>query len=70
MFMIYGIHLIVCISIQLIILTSKDESGIGFLKNGSLLSAFWFHTVDGRNPAPTFMRFSTSQVVQDFFHQQ
>ena len=35
-----------------------------------------FHTVDGRNPAPVdrlshyFTRFYTSQVVQDFFHQQ
>jgi len=35
------------------------------------------HTVDGRNPAPVdrqfiplFTRFCTSQVVQDFFHQQ
>ena len=34
-------------------------------------------TVDGRNPAPVdmvniplFTRFFTSQVVQDFFHQQ
>ena len=35
------------------------------------------NTVDGRNPAPVdmvniplFARFYTSQVVQDFFHQQ
>ena len=35
------------------------------------------HTVDGRNPAPvgrwflpSFTRFYTSQVVQDFLHQQ
>ena len=35
------------------------------------------HTVDGRNPAPvdmvnipSFTRFYTSQMVQDFFHQQ
>ena len=35
------------------------------------------HTVDGRNPAPVdminiplFSRFHTSQVVQDFVHQQ
>ena len=35
------------------------------------------HTVDGRNPAPVhmvsiplFTAFCTSQVVQDFFHQQ
>ena len=35
------------------------------------------HTVDGRNPAPVdmvniaaFTGFYTSQVVQDFFHQQ
>ena len=37
----------------------------------------WSHTVDGRNPAPVYMAniplftvFYTSQVVQDFFHQQ
>ena len=36
-----------------------------------------FDTVGGRNPAPVdkyftplFIRFYTSQVVQDFFHQQ
>ena len=35
------------------------------------------HTIDGRNPAPVdmvsstlFTGFCTSQVVQDFFHQQ
>jgi len=35
------------------------------------------HTVDGKNPAPVgmeniplFTRSHTSQVVQDFFHQQ
>ena len=35
------------------------------------------HTVDGRNPAPVdrwfiplFTRFYTSQLVEDFFHQQ
>ena len=37
----------------------------------------WYHTVDGRNPAPVdmanipwFAGFHASQVVQDFFHQQ
>ena len=33
----------------------------------------WYDTVDGRNPAPVdrlFTRCYTSQVVQDFFHQQ
>ena len=38
---------------------------------------FGLHTVDGRNPAPVdmvnillFAGIFTSQVVQDFFHQQ
>ena len=46
-----------------------------FFKSGP--SRFCFTTVDGRNPAPVdkqfiplFTRFYTSQVVQDFFHQQ
>ena len=49
-----------------------------------VVCCWWFialksesHTVDGRNPTPvdmvnilSFTRFHTSQVVQDFFHQQ
>ncbi len=47
------------------------------LTNNSFLAHRKYHTVDGRNPAPVdryfiplFTRFCTSQVVQDFFHQQ
>jgi len=51
-------------------------------KNGVLSFTAWdvnknHHTVDGRNPAPVdmvniplFARFYTTQVVQDFFHQE
>ena len=51
------------------------------MKETSLLGCcYWetyIHTVDGQNPAPPrmmniplFIGFYTSQVVQDFFHQQ
>ena len=50
------------------------SSCVYFFRAGGKISN---HTVDGRNPAPVdmvniplFTWFYTSQVVQDFFHQQ
>ena len=47
------------------------------MKNHETNKNLYIHTVDGRNPAPVdmvdipfFIWFFTSQVVQDFFHQQ
>ena len=64
--------------------TSSDRYVIPMIYDGVIApSKRWLiqtvvsHTVDGRNPAPVDMenppllsRFYTSQVVQDFFHQQ
>ena len=55
------------------------DSSLSCVMRGSVLDAETqrSETVDGRNPAPVdrqslplFTRFCTSQVVQDFFHQQ
>ena len=54
---------------RLLLVLQPDESAI--------FADVWTNTVDGRNPAPVdrrfiplFRGFCTSQVMQDFFHQQ